>query len=149
MPVPTIPQCAVDPATLPWVPLGAGKAFKPLAFLRDDRGFVELLRLDPGTRIPLHRHSGDVHAFNLRGSRRLDTGELIGPGGYVFEPAGNIDSWAVEGDETLELMVMVMGVVDYLTPDHQVSDRYDASRLDRGYRDWCAQAGLPVFDLWS
>lgn len=148
MHLPANVQCAVDPACLPWVPLGPGKAFKPLAFLRGDRGFVELLRLDPGTHIPLHRHSGEVHAFNLRGSRRLDTGELIGPGGYVHEPAGNIDSWTVAGDEPLELLVVVMGVVEYLSADHQVSDRFDASRLDQCYRAWCAQAGVSAVDRW-
>ena len=66
-----LPARTVAPDSVPWVPLAANKAFKPLRFLRDDRGFVELLRLEPGAAIPLHRHTGEVHAFNLQGSRQL------------------------------------------------------------------------------
>lgn len=146
---PLLPQLAVDVGALPWIPLGPGKAFKPVVFLEDNRGFVELLRLDPGTVILRHRHSGEVHAFNLRGRRRLHTGETVGPGGYVHEPAGNIDSWAVVGDEPLEVLVVVMGAVEYLSPDDTVLDRWDARRLDQVYRDECARTGSPVLALWN
>jgi 2,4'-dihydroxyacetophenone dioxygenase len=41
----------------------------------------------------------EVHALNLAGTRKLlDTGEVVGPGGYVYEPAGNVDSWMAIGD---------------------------------------------------
>ena len=68
-----LPARAIGHGTVPWVPLSPGKSFKPLRFLRDDRGFVELMRLDPGEEIPLHRHTGEVHALNLEGSRELKT----------------------------------------------------------------------------
>jgi 2,4'-dihydroxyacetophenone dioxygenase len=129
------------------VPLGAEKAFKPLRFLRDNRGFVELLRLQPGAEIPLHRHTGEVHAFNLQGSRRLCTGEIIGPGGYVYEPAGNTDSWRVHGDEELVVMVVVMGAVEYLTREGQVSKRYEADTLLEIYREFCVAQGIDAVDL--
>src|ERR1044072_3629487 len=88
-----VPARAIPHRTVPWVPLGAGRSFKPLRFLRDDRGFVELLRLEPGVAIPLHRHTGETHAFNLEGTRELSTGEVIGPGDYAHEPGGNFDEW--------------------------------------------------------
>lgn len=131
----------------PWVPLSPGKAFKPLRFLRDDRGFVELLRLQPGEQIALHRHTGEVHAFNLQGSRELCTGELIGPGGYVYEPAGNVDSWKVIGDVPLIVLVVVMGAVEYLGSDGTVVGRYTASRLRDIYQRHCTANGLEVLDL--
>jgi 2,4'-dihydroxyacetophenone dioxygenase len=102
------------PDRVPWVPLSGRKSFKPLRFLSGNRGFVELLRLEPGEAIPLHRHTGDVHAINLEGSRELCTGEIIGPGDYVYEPAGNTDSWEVVGDKPLVVLVVVMGAVEYL-----------------------------------
>ena len=64
-----------------------GKWSKPLRFL-GDRGFVELLRMSPGTVMPLHRHTGEVHVYQLTGQRQLCTGEILGPGDYVHEPAG-------------------------------------------------------------
>jgi quercetin dioxygenase-like cupin family protein len=133
----------------PWVPLARGKAFKPLRFLRDDRGFVELLRLEPGEAIALHRHTGEVHAFNLQGSRELCTGETVGPGGYVYEPAGNVDSWKVVGATPLIVLVVVMGAVEYLGPDGTVTSRYTASRLFDIYREHCAASGLDVLDLMA
>jgi quercetin dioxygenase-like cupin family protein len=142
---PALPQHLALATTLPWVPLGEGKAFKPLAFFADDRGFVELLRLDPGVAIPLHRHTGEVHAYNLAGSRRLHTGEIIGPGDYVYEPAGNTDSWGVHGDEPLIVMVVVIGAVEYIDRrSGAVAKRYTASTLRELYREHCAMTGLPV-----
>src|SRR6185503_15413811 len=88
---------SLDTDRLPWIPLGPGESFKPLRFLPGDRGRVLLLRLEPGTVVPRHRHLGEVHAFNLSGHRQLDTGEVVGPGGYVYEPAGNVDSWWTHG----------------------------------------------------
>jgi len=58
-----------DPASIPWIPLGPGESFKPLHF--SDRGRALLLRLEPGAIVPLHRHFGEVHAFNLSGYRKL------------------------------------------------------------------------------
>ena len=142
-----LPARDVANAAVPWVPLGADKAFKPLRFFRDNRGFVELLRLQPGAVIPLHRHTGEVHAFNLQGSRRICTGEIVGPGGYVHEPAGNTDSWQVHGEEELVVMVVVMGAVEYLADDGHVSKRYSADTLLEIYREFCRAQGIDEVDL--
>jgi quercetin dioxygenase-like cupin family protein len=138
-------QVAMD--SLPWVPLSGSKAFKPLRFLAGDRGFVELLRLEPGEAIPLHRHTGEVHAFNLHGWRELDNGERVGPGGYVYEPQGNVDSWRVVGDEALVVLVVVHGAVEYLDRDGNVTARFTASTLEDIYRRHCAAVGIAACDL--
>lgn len=84
----------------PWIPSSTpGKSARPLRFLAGNRGFVELLRMEPGVVMPLHRHSGEIHAFNLSGRRKLCTGEVVGPGDYVYEPPGNVDWWKIIGDE--------------------------------------------------
>ncbi len=141
---PSLPQHLCLATDVPWVPLGDGKAFKPLAFFANDRGFVELLRLDPGVAIPLHRHTGEVHAYNLAGSRRLHTGEVIGPGDYVYEPVGNTDAWSVHGDEPLTVLVVVMGAVEYLDGSGAAIKRYTATTLRKLYEEYCATHGLAV-----
>src|ERR1051326_4887310 len=108
---------ALTSDAVPWVPLSEGKSFKPLRFLSGNRGFVELLRLQPGASIPRHRHTGEVHAFNLEGWRQLCSGEIISPGDYVYEPAGNVDSWRNIGDSQLVVLVVAMGFVENLGPD--------------------------------
>jgi quercetin dioxygenase-like cupin family protein len=144
---PFLPARAVGHGTVPWVPLSPGKAFKPLRFLRDDRGFVELLRLDPGEEIALHRHTGEVHALNLEGSRQLCTGEIVGPGDYVYEPAGNVDSWKAVGDVPLVVHVVVMGAVEYLDADGRVTQRYTARTLSDLYDRYCRSRGIAIRDL--
>src|SRR5262249_32638841 len=89
-----------DPANIPWIPLGPGESFKPLRFLPGDRGRVLPPGLEPGRLVPPHRHGGEVHGYNVSGSRKLlETGEIVGPGVYVYEPPGNVDSWMAVGDE--------------------------------------------------
>ncbi|HEX6717078.1 MAG TPA: 2,4'-dihydroxyacetophenone dioxygenase family protein [Pyrinomonadaceae bacterium] len=133
--------------TIPWVPLSEGKSFKPLRFLSGNRGFVELLRLEPGSSIPTHRHTGEIHAFNLEGSRELCTGELIRPGDYVYEPAGNVDSWKVVGDVPAVILVVVMGAVEYLGPDDNVTNVYTADTLMELYRQYCIANHIELVDL--
>ncbi|HEV6965455.1 cupin domain-containing protein [Roseateles sp.] len=128
-----------------WMPEGEGKWSLPLQFLPDEgrgRGWVELMRLAPGTRLTLHRHHGEVHGLNLQGRRRLDDGRVIGPGDYVYEPSGNVDSWEAVGDEILVLHVVVRGDVDYLGPRGVVERRITAADREAAYRDFCAQRGL-------
>jgi 2,4'-dihydroxyacetophenone dioxygenase len=133
---------------LPWVPSPVpGKSSRPLRFLHGDRGFVELLRMEPGVAMPPHRHTGETHAFNLSGRRRLDTGAVIGPGDYVYEPAGTIDSWAVIGDEPLVALVVVMGEVEDLAPDGSVRGRANAASRRREYADYCKARRIAMLDL--
>jgi quercetin dioxygenase-like cupin family protein len=135
-------------AAAPWVPSPTpGKSSMPLRFLRHERGFVELLRMEPGVVMPLHRHKGETHAYNLAGSRRLCTGELIGPGDYVYEPPGNLDTWQVVGDEPLIALVVVMGEVENLAPDGTVLGRACASTRLEEYEHWCREHGVPTLDL--
>ncbi len=133
--------------SVPWVPLGEGKSFKPLRFLSGNRGFVELLRIEPGISIPLHRHTGEIHAFNLEGARELCAGEFVGPGDYVYEPAGNTDHWKVVGDVPLVALVVVMGAVEFLGPDNTVTKRVTADNLLETYRQYCEANGVQPLDL--
>lgn len=139
---------SLDPERLPWVPLGPGEAFKPLRFLPGERGRALLLRLDPGVLVPLHRHLGEVHAFNLAGRRQLlETGEVVGPGCYVYEPAGNVDSWQAVGDTPLIVHIVAFGAMEYLGPGGEVLRRDLPSSLQAAYLRHCAQAGLEPLDL--
>jgi quercetin dioxygenase-like cupin family protein len=117
----------------PWLPEGPGKASRPLAILPGDTGWVELMRLAPGTRLALHRHTGEVHAYNLRGSRLLSDGRGIGPGGYVHEPPGNVDWWEASGEEDLVVFVVVRGTVEYLRADGSVERVITAATI----REFC------------
>ncbi len=137
-PVPTL----VDTSLLEWIPLAPGLSFKPLAFFPGLSGWQLLLRLEPGTAIPWHRHTGEVHAFNLSGTRRLHTGELVGPGTYVHEPAGHEDSWEAVGDEPCIVHIEVNGCNEYRDAAGYLVRVADARGARQDYLDWCADRGV-------
>ena len=91
---------------LSWIPAGPGIWIRPLRFDGDERTLQ--LKVAPGVSIGLHRHTGAVHAFNVSGERRLGTGEVAGPGAYVYEPPGNVDCWSASGDDTASLRRMYL-----------------------------------------
>jgi quercetin dioxygenase-like cupin family protein len=133
---------------IPWVPSPIpGKSSKPLRFLPDDLGFVELLRMEPGVAMPPHRHTGPTHAYNLRGTRELSSGEIVGPGDYVYEPAGNVDAWRVIGEEPLIALVVVMGEVEDLADDGSVRGCATTATRRAEYEAHCRETGVEPRDL--
>jgi quercetin dioxygenase-like cupin family protein len=120
-----------------WVPAETpGKSSRLLACLPGDRGFVEWLRMAPGVAMPPHRHTGETHVFHLAGARRLPNGEVIGPGAYSYEPAGNVDAWEVVGDEPLLALVIVMGTVEFLGADGSVRAVVSAATQREQHQRW-------------
>jgi 2,4'-dihydroxyacetophenone dioxygenase len=139
---------AVDSRSLPWIPIRTGLSFKPLRFFPDHRGYALLLRVEPGTVVPRHRHTGEVHGFHLEGRRKLlDTGEVVEPGGYVYEPAGNVDSWMAVGDQAVVAHFTVTGAVEYLDEHDQVVDRATPKTAYERYRRYCEDNRIDFVEL--
>ena len=135
-------------AGLPWVPSPVpGKSAKPLCFLRDGGGFVELLRMEPGVAMPSHRHAGPAHVFQLEGLRKLADGTLLGPGDYAYEPAGHVDAWEVVGDVPMVALVVVLGDVEDLAPDGHVRGRATTASRRAEYEAHCIRNGLAPLRL--
>jgi len=130
-----------------WIPEGEGKWSLPIEFLPDGAGWVELMRLTPGVRLGLHRHTGEVHALTLRGERRLNDGRVVRAGDYIHEPAGNVDWWEATGDEELLVHVVVKGSVEYLGPHHSVLQRITTADRIADYRRHCATMGVEPVEL--
>jgi len=130
-----------------WMAEGPGKWSLPLGFLPDGAGWVELMRLDPGVKLGLHRHTGAVHAVNLQGWRRLHTGRRVGPHEYVYEPHGNVDWWQSDEAGPLVLWVAVMGTVEYLGAGGAVLATITRADREAAYRRHCAERGLQARTL--
>ena len=103
--------------------------------------------MTPGTVMPLHRHTGEVHVYQLAGQRRLGSGEVLGPGDYVYEPAGNVDWWEAVGEEDLLALAVVIGTVEFLGPGGEVCGRADVQGQRADYVRHCRAHGLPLHDL--
>ena len=70
-----------------------------------------------------------------------------GPSDYVYEPAGNVDSWKVVGDVPLVVLVVVTGAVEYLDARGNVTRRYTAQTLRDLYDEFCRSRGIGIRDL--
>jgi len=126
----------VRESELHWVPLREGVSFKPLHFCED--GYSLQLRVEPGTTIGRHRHTGEVNAYNISGSREIiDTGEIVGPGTFVHEPRGNVDSWRCAGDQPCVVQISLKGRVEYLDADGNVVSHTDTHTARAAYLKWC------------
>lgn len=89
--------------------------------------------------MPLHRHTGGVHAFNVAGTREIiDTGQILTAGMYVYEPVGNLDSWQAIGDEPCVIHIATAGRIEYLDDNGAVVRYTDAGTARRDYHAWCA-----------
>ena len=123
----------------PWMPLSPGISARPLWF--GDEARTLQLKVEPGVSVGRHRHTGAVHAFNVRGSRELGNGEIAGPGAYVYEPEGNDDCWRCIGEEPCVIQITLSGRVAYLAEDGSELSYTDTAKLRVQYLDWCRSTG--------
>jgi quercetin dioxygenase-like cupin family protein len=138
-PMPESDAIVHTPEALPWQPISPGFSLKVLHGGSDDETRALLLRLEPGTVVGLHKHSGEVHALQLSGRRRIEgVAQEVGPGGYVYEPPGNLDTWSAAGDEPLVIFVTVRGVIDALGPQGEVVSRSTTAGITESYRRYVA-----------
>jgi quercetin dioxygenase-like cupin family protein len=139
----TVPSFAISSAidALPWQPMFPGFHLKLVRGSTDDDDTrVLVLHVAPGTVIMRHRHFGEVHAFHLAGLRKLDTGRVVGPGEYLYEPPGNVDSWMAIGDTPAVIFLTVRGALEYLDDTGGVVSRTTTASLTARYRAFAAQS---------
>ncbi|MCA8971173.1 MAG: anti-sigma factor [Planctomycetes bacterium] len=125
--------------TLPWMPLEPGVYARLLRLDGEDRTLQ--LKVDPGVTIAPHVHDGEVHAFGIAGHRRLGSGEIAGPGDYVYEPAGNRDTWTCIGDTPVVVQITMTGAMTTVDAAGRAVGVTDTAGLRSLYLDWCAREG--------
>ena len=64
----------------------------------------------------------------------LETSEEIGPGGYVYEPEGNVDSWMAVGDMPVIVFVTVRGAMETLDERGSIISRSTTLSVTEDYR---------------
>lgn len=76
---------------MPWRPFdeAPGVHFKTLKTHRPGTGITVLLRFEPGSAYPAHRHPAGEEYLVLDGEL-LDAGRSYGPGTFVWHPPGSV-----------------------------------------------------------
>jgi anti-sigma factor ChrR (cupin superfamily) len=81
----------IDIGRIPWVVAGDGLSEKPIWMDESELRSMRLLRFEPGTRLPRHRHSGDALLFGIEGETADDAGATR-PGYLCYLPDGYVHS---------------------------------------------------------
>ena len=111
--------------------------------------WVNLLKVTGQGKVNRHRHSGgQVLGFVLRGSwRYLERDWVARPGTLVYEPPGDIHTLVVEGEEEMQTLFLLEGVIQHLDDDDNVIYQDDVfTKLER-YLTFCRREGIEPQDL--
>lgn len=144
-----LPDKAIDLAAIPWVPQGEKIWFKPCRFDLATGTWINLLKVERGGKINRHRHSGGpVLGYCLKGSWHYPERDWVArPGTFVFEPPGDIHTLVVRGDEEMQTLFQVSGIMQYLDDDDRVIGMDDVFTKRERYRRFCRENGIPEVDL--
>ncbi|MEY2421923.1 MAG: 2,4-dihydroxyacetophenone dioxygenase [Acidimicrobiaceae bacterium] len=125
---------------LPFVDLGDGSSFQLLHVDEPVGLWIMRVRLDPGTTLPTHRHTGLVLAFTHAGRWRYrEYTDESTAGSYLYEPAGSVHTLTVPADvaETTDITFVVFGANLNLTEDGAVGSVVDAASVLATYDYLC------------
>jgi 2,4'-dihydroxyacetophenone dioxygenase len=138
-----VPDLEISQDDVPWVPNGQGLSFKPLHYSAAGGWWVNLIRVEGGGHISRHRHLGPVQGYVLQGAwRYLEHDWTAKAGSYVWEPAGDVHTLSVLGDETMITLFTVHGAIQYLDDDGNVVQQDDARSRAELYVEHCRRLGI-------
>ena len=138
-----MPEVATSDEKL-WVPVGPDTWSRPIHLNVTGGFYVHLLRVRRSGVLQRHRHSGQVHAYVMKGSwYYLEHDWVAREGSYVFEPPGETHTLVVP-DDCVEMVTLftVHGALMYVDPQG-VSTGYDDvfTRIEK-YRAHFEAVGL-------
>jgi quercetin dioxygenase-like cupin family protein len=153
LPVMSLPQGELLTLNVKDIPvikdsLGPGIHFQPL-FLDPEGGvWVVLAHFAPGVELPIHLHTGAVHAYTLKGSWGYHEypGQPQTEGSYLYEPGASVHKLYASEDNTEDTVVLyvVYGANINFTDDGQFHSVLDAVTIQGLTQQLSAAQGLDV-----
>ncbi|MCZ4079971.1 2,4'-dihydroxyacetophenone dioxygenase family protein [Rhodococcus sp. H36-A4] len=153
LPVVSLPQTellTINVESIPFVSgkLAPGVSFKPL-FLEPEVGiWVIVATFEPGSGLPIHLHTGTVHAYTLSGAwgYREYPDQLQTAGSYLYEPGASVHTlFAHESNtEDTNVLYVINGANVNFSDDGKFHSILDAVTLMKLSREFAAESGLPV-----
>jgi 2,4'-dihydroxyacetophenone dioxygenase len=139
-----VTDIAIATVDLPWMETAPGIEMKPLQFWAASGQWAQLSRYQPGIRSDRHVHSGgQVMSYVIQGSwHYLEHDWVASAGSWVWEPPGDMHTLEILGDEPMEAIFILSGVVQYLDDDDQIVRQTDFRSRRRQYLDHCAEHGI-------
>lgn len=129
LPQTQLPSGHLNSNDMPWVTQAPGIEMKVLRVSDDFGTWVVMNRLEPGTTLPTHRHSGGVTAYTVSGTwRYLEHDFVATAGSMVREPAGSAHTLTVDKDasEPAIIFFVIEGGLTHIGPDGTIWGISDA-----------------------
>jgi 2,4'-dihydroxyacetophenone dioxygenase len=127
-----------------WAPVGPDTWSRPLQMNVTGGFYVHLLRVRRSGVLQRHRHSGQVHAYVIKGSWfYLEHDWVANEGTYVFEPPGETHTLVVPDDCTeMITLFTVHGALMYVDPQGASTGYDDVFTRIEKYRAHFENVGL-------
>lgn len=127
-----------------WAPLGPDIWSRPLHLNAVGGFYVHLLRVRRSGVLQRHRHSGQVHAYVIKGRwYYLEHDWVAEEGSYVFEPPGETHTLTVPDDVTeMITLFTVHGSLMYVDPQGNAEGYDDVFTRIEKYRAHFESVGL-------
>ena len=101
---------------MPFTPYSEHVTIKLLRIDRASGQLALILKGPPGAHIGKHKHYGSVTLYTISGAwRYLEHDWVARAGDFVFETASSSHTFVTEGDEMVEVFVVVEGALEFLT----------------------------------
>ena len=138
-----IPDVNTDDEKL-WAPVAPGIWSRPIHLNVTGGFYVHLLRVKRSGLLQRHRHSGQVHAYVIRGKwLYLEHDWVAEEGGYVFEPPGETHTLVVPDDcQDMITLFTVHGALMYVDPQGNATGYDDVFTRIEKYRAHFDNVGL-------
>ncbi|MDI9915571.1 2,4'-dihydroxyacetophenone dioxygenase family protein [Rhodococcus sp. IEGM 1379] len=153
LPVVSLPQTELLTINVDSIPLVTGKlapgvSFKPL-FLEPEVGiWVLIATFEPGSGLPIHLHTGSVHAYTLTGAwgYREYPEQLQTAGSYLYEPGASVHTlFAPESNtEDTNVLYVINGANVNFSEDGKFHSILDAVTVMKLSKDFSEESGLAV-----
>ena len=127
-----------------WAPISEGIWSRPIHLNVTGGFYVHLLRVRRSGLLQRHRHSGQVHAYVIRGKwLYLEHDWVARAGCYVFEPPGETHTLVVPDDCTdMVTLFTVHGALMYVDPQGNSTGYDDVFTRIEKYRAHFEAVGL-------
>ncbi|MFN1232500.1 2,4'-dihydroxyacetophenone dioxygenase family protein [Enterobacter hormaechei] len=128
-----------------WVPVTDSLSFKPLLLNTTAGYYINLLRVKKSGILSRHRHSGEVHAFVLKGRwYYLEHDWIAEQNSFAFEPPGETHTLYVPEDVTeMVTLFMVRGGYTYVDPEGNATGYEDVFTKLEATRAHYERTGIP------
>lgn len=135
-----------------WVPYAPGAWFQACFFDVSSGGFANVLKIQPGAKLPAHYHVSTVHGWTIQGTWYYAEHKdkwIAHAGTYIYETPGELHTLIVPEDATEDMLTffVLSGGLVYINEDGSFAGYDDGFTLLEAARKHYREVGLDESQL--